>query len=83
MADRTVNLTFKMERGITMETVSIYSFQLDFIKDLLREHQKSKHSDRDTRLMAKDILDTINAQHSDTVCEVSLLTGEVIEIKAE
>lgn len=69
--------------GKHMETVSIYSFQLDFVKDLLREHLKSKHSDRDTRLMAQDILDTINAQHPDTVCEISLITGEIIEIQAE
>ena len=66
-----------------METVSIYSFQLDFIKDLLREHQKSKYSDRDTRLMAKDILDAINAQAPEKIWEISLLTGELVQIAVD
>lgn len=66
-----------------METVKLYSFQLDFIKDLLREHLKSKYSDRDTRLMATDILNDINAQCPDKVYDISLLTGELIEINAE
>lgn len=66
-----------------METIELYDFQLDFIKDLLREHQKSKHSDRDTRLTAKDILDTINAQAPEKVWEVSLLTGELVAIAVD
>lgn len=66
-----------------METIELYDFQLDFIKDLLREYQKSKHSDRDTRLMAKDILDSINAQVPEKVYEISLLTGELIAITVD
>lgn len=66
-----------------METIKLYDFQLDFIKDLLREHQKSKHSDRDTRLMAKDVLDAINTQVPEKVWEVSLLTGELIAIAVD
>ena len=66
-----------------METIELYDFQLDFIKDLLREYQKSKYSDRDTRLMAQDTLDAIKAQVPDKVYEISLLTGELIAIPVE
>lgn len=48
-----------------MESINLYNFQIDFIKDLLREYQKSKHSDRDTRMMAKDIDDLLTAQLPD------------------
>lgn len=50
-----------------METIDIFGFQLDFVKDLLREHINSKNSDRDTRLMANDILEQINRQYPDEV----------------
>lgn len=66
-----------------MENIELYDFQIDFIKDLLREHQKSKHSDRDTRLLARDTLERINKQFPDTICTTSLRTGEWIEIPIE
>ena len=61
-----------------METIQLWDFQVDFLKDLLREYQTSPKPDIDTRLMAKDILDSITAQVPDRVYEVSLLTGELI-----
>lgn len=48
-----------------MESINLYDFQIDFIKDLLREYQKSKHSDIDTRMMARDIDDLLTAQFPD------------------
>ena len=57
----------KKEGANTMETIDIFGFQLDFVKDLLREHINSKDSDRDTRLMANDILEQINKQYPDEV----------------
>lgn len=48
-----------------MESINLYDFQIDFIKDLLREYQKSKHSDIDTRMMAKDIDEFLTAQFPD------------------
>ena len=63
--------------------MNLFGFQIEFIKDLLREHIGSKHSDIDTICMAQDILEIINAQHPDVVYEVSLRTGELIEIPVE
>ena len=65
-----------------MEELNLYEWQIDFIKDLLREYAKSG-TDRDTRLMAKDILGDIDEQCPDVVYETSLLTGELIAIPVE
>ena len=64
----------------SMETINLWDFQLDFVKDLLRAYMKSKSSDRDTRLMAQDTLDNILEQYPDKAYEISLLTGELIAI---
>ena len=66
-----------------METIELYSFQLDFIKDLLNQHLRDKHSDRDTRLMATNVLGMIEAQAPAKAYEVSLLTGELLAIPVE
>lgn len=64
-----------------METITLYDFQLDFLRELLREHMHGKKSDLDTRLMSKDILDTINTQAPEKAYEMSLLTGELMEVE--
>ena len=50
-----------------METIKLYEYQIDFIKELLREYQSSKQSDRDTRLMADDIDKAITEQVPDRI----------------
>lgn len=66
-----------------METIELYDFQLDFIKELLNAHFRDKNSDRDTRLMATNVLGMIEAQVPAKVDEVSLLTGELIAISVD
>ena len=62
-----------------MKTITLYDYEIDFLKDLLREYQK--RADRDTRMMAADIDQHITEQVPDKVYEISLLTGELIEIE--
>ena len=45
-----------------METIKLYGFQLDFIRDLLHDHLGSKSSDQDTRMLAQDTLEFIEGQ---------------------
>lgn len=63
-----------------METITLSSYEIDFIKDLLLDHMKSKHSDRDTRLLANDTYNHILNQAPEKYYTTSLLTGEVIAI---
>lgn len=64
-----------------METIKLYNWQINFIKDLLREYPKSEQTDRDTRMMARDIDAFITEQYPDTVHEIDILTGKITEIK--
>lgn len=64
-----------------METIKLYNWQINFIKELLREYPKSEQLDRDTRMMARDIDAFITEQHPDTVHEIDILTGKITEIK--
>lgn len=62
-----------------METIKLCNYEIEFLKDLLRECQK--RADIDTRMMAADIDRHITDQIPDVVYDVSLLTGELIKIK--
>lgn len=61
-----------------METIKLAEYEIDFLKELLREHLTSKHSDIDTRYLANDVLDSVTKQVPDKVYEISLRTGKML-----
>ena len=61
-----------------MTTIRLHEWEIDFIKDLLREKTAA---DTDTRLMARDIDEHITKQCPDKVYTTSLTTGELIAIE--
>lgn len=68
-----------------METINLYDFMLDFVKELLEDYADGKRivPDRDTRLLARDTLECIKEQHPDVFYTTSLRTGELIAIPIE
>ena len=58
-----------------METINLYTWEIDFIKELLRSYPKDKHSDLDTRLMAAGINKRITDQVPDNITHWVVITA--------
>ena len=64
-----------------METINLYGWEIDLLKDILRAYAKGERPCFDEEYIAKDLDKRITEQYPDYVIETGLLSGKPIKIE--